>query len=292
MKKISTILLVLLPFLSWCQFKVSGTVIAKSDKSGILAEIVEKDTKNGTIAKNNGEFELTVKDANAILMVSFLGFKTKEIAINHKHNLIIEIKEDCYRDWFDHKIIGFKLLSGLNNTPIGGESNFSFVVKGLPLIKTFLSYQTNLESNKFLNANIGLNHLFVSCDFNADINLNYKNLKYNQSLDLSTTNLSTNLNLHKFGIITGIGSFSNRNNVLTSYGPSLGFRTWASRPLWLNTTFKSTINKQFIENNIEIERPFKLFNTFVRFYSINGFNEFTTGIGKDFSYYGKRKKHN
>ena len=66
MKKISTILLVLLPFLSWCQFKVSGTVIAKSDKSGIPAEIVEKDTKNGTIAKNNGEFELTVKDANAI----------------------------------------------------------------------------------------------------------------------------------------------------------------------------------------------------------------------------------
>ncbi|HLO46223.1 MAG TPA: carboxypeptidase-like regulatory domain-containing protein [Leadbetterella sp.] len=290
MKKISTILLVFLPFLSWCQFKVSGTVIAKSDKSGIPAEILEKGTKNGTTAKINGEFELTVKDENATLMISLLGYKTKEVKMNGKPNKMIEIKEDCYIDWFDHNIIGFKLLSGLNNTPIGGESNFSFVVKGLPLIKTYLSYQRNLENNKFLNVNIGLNHLFVSCDFNADINLNYKNLKYNQSLDLYTTNLSTNLNLHKFGIIAGIGSLSNRNNGLTSYRPTLGFRTWASRPLWLNTTIKSTINKQFIETNIEIERPFRLFNTFVRFYSIKEFNELTIGIGKDFSYYRKRKK--
>lgn len=290
MKKISAILLVFLPLLSWSQFKVSGTVILKYDKSGIPAEILEKGTKNGTTAKINGDFELTVKDENATLIVSFIGFQTKEVKVNGKPSLVIEIKEDCNIDWFDYNIIGFKLLSGLNNTPIGGESNFSFVVKGLPLIKTLLSYQTNLENNKFLNANIGLNHLFVSCDFNADINLNYKNLKYNQSLDLSTTNLSTNLNLHKFGVIAGIGSFSNRNNGLTSYGPTLGFRTWASRPLWLNTMIKSTINKQFIETNIEIERPFRLFNTFVRFYSIKEFNELTIGIGKDFSYYRKRKK--
>jgi CarboxypepD_reg-like domain len=289
MKKISTILPVLLPFLSWCQFKVSGTVIAKNDKQGVpYAQIVEKGTKNVTIAKNNGEFELTVNDENAILIVTFVGFQIKEVKINGSPNLLIEIKEDCNIDFLDYNMIGIKLLSGLNNTPIGGESNFSLVVKGLPLIKTFLSFQTNLENNKFLNANIGLYHLFVSCDFNADINLNYKNLKYNQSLDLSTANLSTNLNLHKFGIIAGIGSFSNRNSGLTSFGPTLGFRTWASRPLWLNTTFKSTINKQFIETNIEIERPFRLFNTFFRFYSIKGFNEFTIGIGKDFSYYGKR----
>lgn len=290
MKKISAILLVFLPFLSWSQFKVSGVIIAKSDKSGIPAQILEKGTKNGTLAKINGEFELTVNDENGVLMVSFIGFRTKEIKINSKPRLVIELKEDCNIDWFDYDIIGFKLLSGINNTPIGGESNFSFVVKGLPLIKTFLSYQTNLQNNKFLNANIGLNHLFVICDFNTDINLNYKNLKYNQNLDLSTTNLSTNLNLRKFGIIAGIGSFSKRNNGLTSYGPTLGFRTWASRPLWLNTIIKSTINKQFIETNIEIERPFRLFNTFVRLYSIKDFNELTIGIGKDFSYYRKRKK--
>jgi hypothetical protein len=129
-------------------------------------------------------------------------------------------------------------------------------------------------------------------DFSNSAKLQGKrvNLKYNQSLDLSTANLSTNLNLNRFGIIAGIGSFSNRNNGLTSYGPTLGFRTWASRPLCLNTTFKGTINKQFIETNIETERPFRLFNTFVRFYSIGGFYEFTIGLGKDFSYYRKRKK--
>ncbi|MCP9768737.1 hypothetical protein EGI22_12495 [Lacihabitans sp. LS3-19] len=290
MKKISTIILTILPFIGMSQYKVRGTIIAKFDKSGVPAQIIEKGTTNGTIANSNGQFELIVANERAILVVTFLGYQVKEVEVKSNPTLTIRIKEDCNKDWFDYNMLGFDLLSGLNNTPIGGQTNYSFVVKGLPLIKTNLSYQTNLKSNKLLNGNIGLYHLFVSCVFDADINLNYKDLKFNQSLDLSTINFSTNLNLNKFGIITGIGSLYDRNVLSNSYGPTLGFRTWASRPLGINTTFKSTFNKQFVETNIEIERPFRLFNTFFRFYSIKGFNEFTLGIGKDFSYYRKRKK--
>lgn len=289
MKKIYTILLFLFPILGFCQFKIKGFVLSKTDNLGIPAQIIEKGTTNGTISNNYGEFELTVTDENAILMVSFVGFQPKEVKINGQSNLSIILKESCNIDWFDYHNIGFGLLSGLINTPIGGQLNLSFVpLKKLPLIKTFFSYQSDLKRNNYLNGGIGLYHLFATCNFNADINFNYKKLEYEQKLDLSTYNISTDLNLKKIGLIVGLGSLRNQIDHKIKYGPTLGFKKNTSIPLRLNIEAKSTLNKHFIETNIEASRQFKSLTTFLRFYSIKSFNELSLGVNKDFSYHRKK----
>lgn len=290
MKKIGTFLLVILPLICWSQVKITGIVYSKSDKLRVPGvQIIEKGTSNGTNSNINGEFELIVSDKNAILIVSSIGFQQNEVKINGKPTLTIDIKEDCNRDWFDYNKIGFGLLSGLINTPYGGQFNFSFpFLKALPVIKSFASYQTDFKNNNFFNGNIGFYHLLESCNFNSDINLDYKRLKYYQKLNLSTNNFSTNLNFNKFGIITGFGDLRNRNNQSILYGPILGFRTWPSRPLWLDITAKSTIYRGVIVTNLEVNRIFKPFTTFVKFYSIKGFYELSLGIEKEF-YYSRKK---
>jgi hypothetical protein len=289
MKKIYTVLLFLFPILGFCQFKIKGFVLSKTDNLSLPAHIIEKGTTNGTISNNYGEFELTVTDKNAILTVSFVGFQPKEVKINGQSNLSIILKESCNIDWFDYNNIGFGLLSGLINTPLGGQLNLSFVpLKKLPLIKTFFSYQSDLKRNNYLNGSIGLYHLFVTCDFNADINFNYKKLEYEQKLDLSTYNISTDLNLKKIGLIVGLGSLRKQIDHKLKYGPTLGFKKNTSRPLWLNIEAKSTLNKHFIETNIEVSRQFKSLTTFLRFYSIKSFNELSLGVNKDFSYHRKK----
>jgi hypothetical protein len=311
MKKIYTVLLFLFPILGFCQFKIKGFVLSKTDNLSLPAHIIEKGTTNGTISNNYGEFELIVTDKNAILTVSFVGFQPKEVKINGQSNLSIILKESCNIDWFDYNNIGFGLLSGLINTPLGGQLNLSFVpLKKLPLIKTFFSYQaldlpsekplyrpliktffsyqSDLKRNNYLNGSIGLYHLFVTCDFNADINFNYKKLEYEQKLDLSTYNISTDLNLKKIGLIVGLGSLRKQIDHKLKYGPTLGFKKNTSRPLWLNIEAKSTLNKHFIETNIEVSRQFKSLTTFLRFYSIKSFNELSLGVNKDFSYHRKK----
>lgn len=290
MNKTTIIIFLFLPLISWCQVKISGIVYAKSDNLGVPgAQIIEKGTSNGTATNMKGEFELIVADKNAILNVLAVGYQPKELIINDKTTFSIYIKEDCNKDWFDLNKIGFGFLSGLVNTPYGGQFNFSFpMVKVLPVVKIFASYQTDFKSNSFLNGNVGFYHLFSTCDFDADINFNYKSLKFNQHLDLSTYNFSSNFNFRKFGIITGLGRFSDRNEQSVSYGPVLGFKTRASIPLWIDLSAKSAFNKQFIETNVEANRSFKSINTFVRFYSIKGCNELTIGIGKEFYYHLKR----
>lgn len=290
MIKIYTILLLLSPLICWGQFKVVGKVYSKAEKLGIPgAEILEKGTKNGVITNINGDFELNVKDENSNIIVSFIGYQSKEVEIRGKEELIIQLQNDCNIDWFDLNNISLNLFSGLINTPIGGEINVSFPLKKeVPVLKTSISYQSNFKNNRFLNGNVGFYHLFESCEFNADININYKSLIFDQSLDLSIRNISTNLNFNKFGLIVGLGNLNERSEKTTLYSPTIGFRTWAKMPLWLSIEARSTINKQFVESNIKINRPFKLFSTFISFYSIRDFNELTVGLGKEISYKRKR----
>src|ERR1044072_8265382 len=46
--------------------------------------VIEKGTSNGTTTNESGAFTLNVKDANAILVVSFVGYKSQEISLNGK----------------------------------------------------------------------------------------------------------------------------------------------------------------------------------------------------------------
>jgi hypothetical protein len=51
--------------------------------------VVEKGTTNGTTTNDQGEFSLDVKDANAVLVITSVGYDRQEVAVNGKQDLSI-----------------------------------------------------------------------------------------------------------------------------------------------------------------------------------------------------------
>ncbi len=73
--------------------EVSGTV---SDASGPLpgASVLEKGTTNGTQTDFDGYYTLTAQDG-AVLIVSYIGYKTQEVAINGRNSINFTLEEDA-----------------------------------------------------------------------------------------------------------------------------------------------------------------------------------------------------
>jgi TonB-linked SusC/RagA family outer membrane protein len=72
---------------------VTGTITDQTGETVIGANVVEKGTTNGTGTDADGKFVLTVGN-NAVLQISFIGFKTQEIAVANRTTLSIVLQED------------------------------------------------------------------------------------------------------------------------------------------------------------------------------------------------------
>ena len=96
MQKIYTLLFCFLlsAFALNAQIKVSGTVIEADDEPLIGVTIIEKGSTNGTATDLDGKYELTVKDADAVLVLSYTGFSTKEVAVNGQTLIDVNLEED------------------------------------------------------------------------------------------------------------------------------------------------------------------------------------------------------
>lgn len=89
-----SVFILLISISTYAQKTVTGTI---SDASGPLpgASVVEKGTTNGVETDFDGNFTITVKDDNAILMITFIGYSNKEIAVKGKTKLTIILEEDA-----------------------------------------------------------------------------------------------------------------------------------------------------------------------------------------------------
>jgi TonB-linked SusC/RagA family outer membrane protein len=72
--------------------RVTGTVIDSNGEPIIGANISEKGTRNGTASDVEGKFSLQV-NPDAILVVSYIGYLTQEIAVGNQANLNITLRE-------------------------------------------------------------------------------------------------------------------------------------------------------------------------------------------------------
>lgn len=74
---------------------ISGTVTSAVDNQPIPnANIVEAGTTNGAITDANGDFSLSLTNANASIVVSFIGFVTQTIEVNGRTSFGIQLEED------------------------------------------------------------------------------------------------------------------------------------------------------------------------------------------------------
>ncbi|TKC08064.1 SusC/RagA family TonB-linked outer membrane protein [Pedobacter polaris] len=87
--------ILLIPWQVFAQTKITGTV---KDNNGLPipgVSVSQKATKNGASTDENGKFTLILKaDAPLTLTLTMVGFATKEIAIDGKTTLNIELLED------------------------------------------------------------------------------------------------------------------------------------------------------------------------------------------------------
>nr|WP_299071888.1 TonB-dependent receptor [uncultured Allomuricauda sp.] len=77
------------------QLTITGLVADKDGVPLLGASILEKATTNGTQTDFDGNFELEVSGSNATLVVSYIGFATKEIPLNGETNLNITLQESA-----------------------------------------------------------------------------------------------------------------------------------------------------------------------------------------------------
>ncbi len=77
------------------QYQINGTIKDESGQPLPGANIIEKGTTNGTQSDFDGEFSITLKNQNAILVVSYIGYETIEINANSQTNINIVLKEDA-----------------------------------------------------------------------------------------------------------------------------------------------------------------------------------------------------
>lgn len=73
---------------------ITGVVKDKTGEPVIGANILEKGTTNGLITDINGNFRLTVKNKNAVLVVSFIGYKTQEMTVGAQKNITFILTDD------------------------------------------------------------------------------------------------------------------------------------------------------------------------------------------------------
>jgi iron complex outermembrane receptor protein len=98
MKRITLLLCAIFSIsLTFAQSTVTGTVTDTSNEVLPGANILEKGTQNGTSTDFNGKFSLTVKDG-AVLVISFAGYETKEVAVIDNKPITIILSEGLQLD--------------------------------------------------------------------------------------------------------------------------------------------------------------------------------------------------
>ncbi|MFY9159220.1 SusC/RagA family TonB-linked outer membrane protein [Aquirufa ecclesiirivi] len=88
-------IMVLGSFASFAQDrKVSGKVVG-TDSQGIPGvSILVKGTNTGTTTDINGAFSVTVKSGNAVLSISAVGYKTKDVTVGSQASISVTLEED------------------------------------------------------------------------------------------------------------------------------------------------------------------------------------------------------
>lgn len=88
------LILCMLPVMAFSQkIEITGAVKDGTGLGIIGASVVEKGTSNGTITDFDGNFKLDA-DANAILTISFVGYKTQDVSVKGQKTINVVLSED------------------------------------------------------------------------------------------------------------------------------------------------------------------------------------------------------
>ncbi|TQO35516.1 carboxypeptidase-like protein [Arenibacter algicola] len=115
------ILLILFLFIvqySVSQTKVGGIVVDESGEPVSFANVLFKDSSEGTITNDNGRFYMESENTYTTLLVSFIGYETKEITLTTKvtYNMNVVLTESS--EQLDEVVVYFGKTDKKNNPAI------------------------------------------------------------------------------------------------------------------------------------------------------------------------------
>lgn len=80
---------------AYAQITVTGTIIdAANDEPIIGASVLVMGTTSGTITDFDGNFTVSVSDDDAVLQISYMGYKTQEVPVNGQKTIRVVLHED------------------------------------------------------------------------------------------------------------------------------------------------------------------------------------------------------
>ncbi|MGI4835253.1 MAG: carboxypeptidase-like regulatory domain-containing protein [Janthinobacterium lividum] len=164
------------------QHVIQGTVRDKRNELLPGVTILLKGTQNGASTDMQGKYQLKIPHDTATLRFNYVGFISLEKKITAITDTIllppILLKEDCTIDLFYSKHLELSFLSGLRYTPLGGKVKafYPYLVhakNSQGSLRAEFSYQTGV-ANYQRNATLALDELFLNCDNDLSVNLEYQ----------------------------------------------------------------------------------------------------------------------
>ncbi len=74
--------------------KITGKISDQNNSPLLGVTILEKGTSNGTSTDFDGKYSINVKDGNATLLFSYIGYKTQEIKVSNQTTINLVMEED------------------------------------------------------------------------------------------------------------------------------------------------------------------------------------------------------
>tara|TARA_R110001606_G_scaffold82341_3_gene188929 strand:- start:3490 stop:6933 length:3444 start_codon:yes stop_codon:yes gene_type:complete len=81
------------PHINLQNYVIKGTVNDENGMPILGASVLEKNTTNGTETNFDGNFSISVSKKSTTLIISYLGYTTKEVAVNDENNINIVLSE-------------------------------------------------------------------------------------------------------------------------------------------------------------------------------------------------------
>lgn len=77
------------------QFTVTGIIMDEKEIPLSGANVIEKGTTNGVTADLDGNFSINMSNGNSVLVISYVGFETKEVPVNGQTNIVVVLVESA-----------------------------------------------------------------------------------------------------------------------------------------------------------------------------------------------------
>ena len=91
MKSLRYFIMFLIPLYSFCQTKVGGIVVNKDGDPIAFANVIFKNSTEGTVTNEDGLFYLESETAHNLLSVSFVGYQSREIPLEQRSTLNLTV---------------------------------------------------------------------------------------------------------------------------------------------------------------------------------------------------------